>query len=71
MTIAQIRLGYLYLSGEGVPQDPESGLAWLQRAAEAGDPEAQTGLGMLYARGENVDQDLRSRWITDPLAKML
>ena len=35
-TIAQLRLGCLYLGGEGVPRDPEAGVEWLRRAAEAG-----------------------------------
>jgi TPR repeat protein len=46
---AQLRLGFLYLSGEGVVPDPEAGVAWLRRAVEVGNPEAQTALGMLYA----------------------
>jgi TPR repeat protein len=50
---AQLRLGFLYLSDEGVVREPEAGMAWLRRAVELGDPEAQTALGMLYARGES------------------
>ena len=30
---------------EGVVRDPEAGVAWLRRAVEVGDPEAQTALG--------------------------
>ena len=40
------------------PRDPQTGVVWLRRAAEAGDPEAQTALGVLYARGEKLGQDL-------------
>lgn len=44
---AQLRLGLLYLSDEGVVREPEGEMAWLRRAVEVGDPEAQTAVGML------------------------
>jgi hypothetical protein len=66
---AQLRLGFLYLSGEGVVRDPEAGVAWLRRAVEVGDPEAQTALGMLYARGESVDRGFSPGRVIDPTSR--
>jgi TPR repeat protein len=66
---AQVRLAYLCLSGEGVPRDPETGAAWLQRAAEAGDPEAQAPLGAPHARADSTAQDSapRENWSAELL----
>ena len=38
-------LGYAYLEGDGVGEDPQKALEWLRKAAEAGSPQAMQGLG--------------------------
>jgi len=39
------------------PSDPAQRLAYFQRGADAGDPEAELQLAILYAKGEGVTQD--------------
>lgn len=63
-TLAQVRLGQLYLAGrlEGKPEDA---VQWLSQAAEAGDDVAQFQLGLLYLEGSGVPVDEReaARWL--------
>ena len=54
---AQYSLGWMYLKGEGVPQDYKSALKWFTLAAEQGYAKAQYSLGLMYALGEGVIQD--------------
>ena len=60
---AQIELGYMYWSGNGVPQDESEAEKWLRMAAEQGDAETQFNLGSLYDEGlggqENVAEVLK------------
>ncbi|HUW80999.1 MAG TPA: tetratricopeptide repeat protein [Acidocella sp.] len=44
-------LGMLYLTGAGVPRDPDEAAIWFRRAAEAGDPAAQSDLASLLLSG--------------------
>ena len=54
---AQYSLGYMYSTGEGVPQDYAGAAVWYRRAAEQGDASAQVNLGSMYYKGEGVPQD--------------
>ena len=54
---AQHNLGYLYLIGNGVPQDYAEAVKWLRLASEQGFARAQSRLGLLYANGQGVPQD--------------
>ena len=54
---AQLHLGILYYSGEGVAQDYRNALKWFQRAANQGDSEAQAMLGIMYKDGLGVSSD--------------
>jgi TPR repeat protein len=51
---AQYNLGFMYGTGQGVPQDYEEAAKWCQEAAEQGYPPAQLELGRMYATGEGV-----------------
>ena len=53
---AQMRLGRMYLSGEGVAKDEAAGFAWFARAAETGSAEAHNMLGRCYEGGWGVAQ---------------
>lgn len=53
----QTRLGYMYETGRGVPQDYERAAAWYYRAAQQGNVRAQHLLGMLYDKGQGVAID--------------
>ncbi len=54
---AQVRLGRMLLSGEGMTKDERAAFAWFARAAEAGDIEAHNMLGRCYEGGWGVAQD--------------
>jgi len=54
---AQVRLGRMLLSGEGMTKDDRAAFAWFARAAEAGDIEAHNMLGRCYEGGWGVARD--------------
>jgi|CXWL01.1.fsa_nt_gi TPR repeat protein len=54
---AQVKLGYIYDFGQGVPQDYAAARGWYQKAAAQGIAAAQFKLGFLYAEGQGVPQD--------------
>jgi hypothetical protein len=54
---AQTRIGFMYETGHGLPQDYMLAVAWYQRAAEQGYPRAQHLLGMMYQRAQGVAED--------------
>ncbi len=55
----------MYLYGRGVKQDGREAEAWLLRAAEAGQVDAQSILGLMYTTGVGVEQDRAKakRWL--------
>jgi len=53
----QAALGYLYLTGQGVPQDYAESLKWYNKAAGQGFPEAQYFLAFIYFDGRGVPRD--------------
>ena len=55
--VAQVTLGVMYGSGEGVPQDETEAVRWYRLAADQGDADAQYNLGVVYAFGAGVSQD--------------
>ena len=54
---AQFNLGWMYGSGEGVPQDYTEAVKWYRLAAEQGNAIAQYNLGVVYHKGKGVAQD--------------
>ncbi len=54
---AQAQLGYLYYTGEGVPQSYTEAVRWYRKAAVQGDADAQYNLAVAYAFAEGVPQD--------------
>ncbi len=56
--IAQANLGYMYYSGEGVPQDYKEAVYWHRKAGVQGNKDAQYNLAISYAFGEGVAQNL-------------
>ena len=63
-TEAHLTLGFLYMEGEGVPQDKAEAVRWFRIAANQGDATAQFSLGVMYHNGEGVPQDATEavRW---------
>ena len=54
---AQFNLSFMYLNGEGVPQDYEEAIRWFRAAAEQGLAPAQFYLGFMYDSGRGVPRD--------------
>ncbi len=54
---AQFNLGYMYRTGEGVPQDDKTAVEWYTLAAEQGLDEANRILILMYLNGEDAPQD--------------
>lgn len=50
-------IGLILLRGEGVGQDPETGVSWLYEAALHGDKPAMRALGTAFERGLGVEPD--------------
>ena len=57
VAFAQGNLGFMYYSGQGVPQDYGEAAKWYRLAAEQGNPTAQSNLGSMYYSGQGVPQD--------------
>jgi uncharacterized protein len=54
---AQVFVGYLYETGQGVAQDYTKAAEWYRRAAEKGNATAQLQLGNMYLYGRGVSQN--------------
>ncbi len=55
--VAEARLGWMFSTGRGVPQNYYEAAKWLYRAATRGNAAAQFALGMLYNKGQGVPRD--------------
>lgn len=55
---SQYELYLAYAAGRGVPRDTRTAVAWLERAAQAGNPVAQARLGRAYLEGDGVPLNL-------------
>src|SRR5262245_51178041 len=54
---AQTRLGFMFETGQGVPQNYAEAAYWYQRAAQQGDSDAQYLLGNSFNLGKGVPID--------------
>jgi len=54
---AQMKLGFLYVAGGGIPQDYATAAKWFHLAADQGQPNAQCFLGLMYFEGRGVPRD--------------
>jgi uncharacterized protein len=54
---AQVFVGYLYETGQGVTQNYTKAAEWYQRAAVQGNAGAQAQLGNMYYHGRGVSQN--------------
>ncbi len=54
---AMFSLGFMYLQGEGVAEDPKEAAQWLRLAAERGIAPAQHSLALLYYEGRGVEKN--------------
>ena len=51
---AQSSLGYMYYSGQGIPQDSRHAAEWFYRAANQGEPSAQFFLALMHFHADGV-----------------
>lgn len=70
-TEEQYRLGLLYATGTGVPQDYDQAVKWYTKSAEQGHPTAQYNLGVMYENGIGVikDSEQAAKWYTKSWAR--
>jgi TPR repeat protein len=54
---AQTYLGFMYGTGEGVPEDDAQAVKWFRLAADQGVAEAQYNLGLMYFKSKGVLED--------------
>ncbi len=54
---AQMKVGFLYVTGEGVPQDYAEAAKWFHLAADQGQANAQCFLGLMYFEGRGVPRE--------------
>lgn len=61
---ARVNLGFMYFTGEGVPQDYKIAGHWYLLAGHDGDRDAQRNLAMMFERGLGLpqDQNLAKAW---------
>ena len=57
--LSQSTLGFMYLTGAGVPQDLRKGAFWFQKAAEQGNADSQGNIGIAYRFGQGVPQNFK------------
>ena len=57
---AQFNLGVMYFNGEGVGQDVDEAISWIEKAVRQDMAIAQYTLGMFYQDGKVMEQDLES-----------
>ena len=55
--LAQSILGYMYVTGEGVPENNKTAVKWFRKAAEQGNAYAQYNLGYAYDIGTGVPEN--------------
>jgi uncharacterized protein len=62
---AQVKLGFMYNFGNGVPQNYAKAVMWLRLSAEQNNENGQAMLGLKYMRGEGVikDHDEAIKWL--------
>ena len=54
---AQAMVGFMYATGQGLPQSYDAASYWYRRSADQGDTTAQYLLGLAYDKGQGVPQD--------------
>jgi TPR repeat protein len=54
---AELSLGFMYGTGQGVAKDDAEAMNWYRKAADQGNAVAQSNLGFMYEKGDGVAQD--------------
>lgn len=63
---AQLRLGYCYILGQGLPEDLVEGVKWVRRSAKANHVLAQHYLGVCLLHGDGMERNVEEavHWFT-------
>jgi TPR repeat protein len=69
-TVVQSNLGFMYATGEGVPENDTEAVKWYRKAAEQGHAAAQYNLGVMYATGEGVPENNIRAYVWWSMAKI-
>ncbi len=56
---AQVKLGFMYHRGRGIPRDYHKAFVWYEKAAAQGNAEANFRIGQLYYKGQGLIMDHR------------
>ena len=56
-SLAQVRLGWMYITGDGVAKDSAEAVKWFRKAADQGKAWDQFRLGVMYDIGDRVAKD--------------
>ena len=56
-TAAMTRVGWMYSSGRGVPEDQGQAMAWYRKAADKHEATGMYNVGVMYALGRSVPRD--------------
>src|ERR1700692_738783 len=62
---AQVQLGVIYLTGDGVAKDDVEAVKWLRKAADQDNPLAERYLAEMYFKGRGVPADVTeaAKWL--------
>ncbi len=62
---AQVQLGLIYLTGDGVEKNDAEAMKWLRKAADQDDPAAERYLAEMYfkGRGAPADTEQAAKWL--------
>ena len=62
---AQVQLGVIYLTGDGVPKDDTEAVKWLRMAANQDNPLGERYLAEMYFKGRGVPADIveAAKWL--------
>jgi TPR repeat protein len=62
---AQVELGVIYLTGNGVPRDDAEAVKWLRKAADQDSPLGERYLAEMYFKGRGVaaDNEEAAKWL--------
>ena len=66
---AQLYLGLMYATGDGVPENDKTAVMWYTKAAEQGDADKQFFLGTMYDTGTGVPENDIKAYVWWALAK--
>lgn len=59
ISMCQVSIGWMYLEGDGVQEDPAIAAWYFSKSADSNDADGQFSLGFLYLNGRGVDRNVQ------------